>query len=232
MLSEDDFAELPAEPEPAFVKLIDTLNSYLTRAHEEEWSIRAHEYVQIVLAFADEHQISLQIERTYSSQNFGDWFVEFKNAVTYAQNRYRFRIRSGVPTGVPTVPLNAEYRNEIHAMLDKIRKVVANLQISDRKREAIYSKIGALAIEVDKDRTRTDTLMELVLEGSATLGEAAENLEPAVKLIEKLTNVFAKAKVESEPPALTGPNKGSGPKRITGPAVAEPPIDLDDEIPF
>ena len=238
MLFDDDLENLPNEPEPAFVKLVEILNQRLADANDQEWPLAAHEYVQVILAFADEHQITLPIDRTYprNKHPFFDWFAEFKDAVTYAQNRFRFRNKSGVPVGVAAVPLNDKYRTEIHKLLGRIRKVVARLQISERKREAIYTKIGALAIEVDKDRTRLDALMDLVLEGTATLGEAAENLEPAVKLIEKLNGIFAKAKVESEPPALPSPDGEGVAKRITGPAVAEseppPSGDLDDEIPF
>ena len=158
MLSDEEYASLPEVPELAFVELVKVLNLRLEGIRPSERNDVAHEYVQVILAFSDENELALGVDRSYprGTKEFNDWFVEFKNEVIYTQNRFRFRNRSGVPDGAATVSLNDEFRGQIHKLLNRIRKVVAQLKIGETKKDAILNRIGALAVEVDKDRTRLD----------------------------------------------------------------------------
>jgi hypothetical protein len=240
MISDNDLENLPAGNEAAFVRLVDLLNERLANGNPESWEFRAQQYAQVLLAFIDEHNLELGMTSTLdrhmpgeSTGGFSDWFNAFRNTINYFQARYRFRTRL-VSTDAITVQFNDERRHEIHNLLDKIKKVVANLTISDRKRDAIYSKIAALASEVDRSRTRIDALMAFILETSETAGEAAENLEPVIKLAERVRKLFARAQAEGQSGALPAPAEENSPKRITGPAVPQPrrSTQLDDDIPF
>ena len=77
-------------------------------------------------------------------------------------------------------------------------------------------------IRIERVWTRLDAFLALVLEGSAVAGKAAENLEPVVKLIQDLSGVFAKAKLESETRSLPKPESNGVTKRISGPSTPEP----------
>lgn len=243
MISDEELASLPQGNEAAFVQLVDILNRELVNGDEEGWRFRAQQYVQVLLAFIDEHDLQagmgFSVDRDMpgaDTNGFYDWFTTFRNTINYYQARYRFRQRVTVGDAI-TIRINADIRQEIHALLSKIRKVVANLQVSDRKRAAIYDKISKLAAEVDKDRTKIDLLMDFILEASGVAGEAAENLEPVVKLAERLRDLFAKAQTENRP-ALPGTGEGKQ-ARIPGPAVPQEATSshpgggaIDDDIPF
>jgi hypothetical protein len=150
--------------------------------------------------------------------------------VNYTKGRYLFRHKLGTRMlQASSVTLNAERRAEIHALIAKIRKVVVVLDVSEDKRDRIYSRIAALAKEVDQSKTFYGTLMGLILETSGTLGEAAERLDPLARLIRRLTSIVADQKTADEQLKLSAPPET---KRIEGPVHQQPQLDLDDDIPF
>ena len=244
MISDDEIASFPSSSPAAFVQLIDILNARLDNS-DDNWLVRAHQYVQIVLAFIDEHETELEIadfDRSMPGghgEYFDAWFRGFRNTINYYQARYRFRREAPVGPAL-TVVLDNDSRAEVHRLLGKIKKIVAQMEVGDAKRDAIYNKIAALAAEVDKSRTRIDALFSFILESSKTMGEAAENAEPMMKLLERLKDLFANAKSDSTslpPPArqLPPPKEGSNSEKLTGPAVPKresSPPKLDDDIPF
>jgi hypothetical protein len=73
------------------------------------------------------------------------------------------------------------------------------------KRDALYSRLAALAKEVDQSKTFFGTLMGLILETSGTLGEAAERLDPLARLIRRLTSVVADQKTADAQSQLPAP---------------------------
>jgi hypothetical protein len=233
MFFDEDLEKLPQNSQAAFVKLIDLLNRRLAEDDGDSWHSRAQQYVQVVLGFVDAKGLNIDLDRLYpnSEYNFSGWFERFRNSIIYYQARYRFSgISSGPASDVASVELTDSHRAEIHTLLNKIRKIIPHLHVSERKQTAIYNKIAALHAEVDKPRTGLDRLMAVILEVSDTAGEAADNLEPVVKLVERLRGAFVRAKSDSELPALPAPDGEPVMKRLTGPAT--PLQDRDDEIPF
>jgi hypothetical protein len=87
-------------------------------------------------------------------------------------------------------------------------------------------------MEVDRDRTRTEAAMALLLEVTSAIGKGAKNLDPALDRIERIVKVLAKAKDEHETKALMAPPER---KRIAPPttAPAQPQSEeMNDEVPF
>jgi hypothetical protein len=125
--------------------------------------------------------------------------------------------------------------------LERIKNIVDGVEVSQRKKEALYSKINALADEIDRDRTRFDAAMALVLEVASTGGEAAEKLEPVRKWIDSIARLLGRAKEEEdaaaqglpapeerkqiEPPRRSSAEKGKS-------ACSDDFDDLDEDIPF
>ena len=66
--------------------------------------------------------------------------------------------------------------------------------------------------------------MALILEASETAGQAAENLNPLPKLVQRITAIFADQHAEAQQRQLPPPAEQR--------QIAPPPGDLDDEIPF
>jgi len=175
MLTDDFLRSLPDDPEIAFIELVDELDKWL-REHNRPSGFDEppdysgeRKYADTLRAFADEFDLAVPF-RTYTRAQFpseADWWVSFSEDVNYAKGRYQFRHKLGARMlQGSSVTLNAERRAEIHALIAKIRKVVAVLDVSEAKRDAIYSRLAVLAKEVDRSKTFFGTLMGLIIETS------------------------------------------------------------------
>ena len=68
--------------------------------------------------------------------------------------------------------------------MNQIKEIVGEVELDDRKKEALYSKINALANEVDRERTHVQAFGALVVEMAGIVGEAADKMEPARKWLD------------------------------------------------
>jgi hypothetical protein len=144
-------------------------------------------------------------------------------------------IRRGRRIQGHSVKFDTVAKQKLRHHLEQMRALVDKLDMEHDKREALFSKIDALQLEVDRDRTRFEAFAELTIAASGLLDTA---LEPINRLINNIGRVFFDAKEEESkklpPPAPT--------KRIEGPKKELPDFpskrppklrgDLDDEIPF
>jgi hypothetical protein len=241
MLTDQEYEQLlnAEDSGAAFVQLIEMLNSKMRSVDDDDWHVQAHQYVNVVLGFLDSTDLDANLVACMDRHvrgDFSEWFVTFRNSVNYVQARLRFMPlnRGGVGYVPIAIAINQAYREEIHENLEKVRKAVAAMELEDRKRDTIFRKLRALQLEVDKSKTRIDAAMDLMLELTDTMGDAAENLKPVAGLMERFRKLWAAAQGESES-ALPGAH--SEQKRITGPMTrdaipAGKPRDLDDDIPF
>jgi hypothetical protein len=229
VLTDEQLARLPDDPEMAFVEVVAIMDQWLIEARARNEPYHESHYAQTIKAFADEFNLEVPF-RGYQERQFkewGDYWDRFLNDVRYAAARFQFRHRAATPTH-SALTLNADRRNEIHGLIVKIRKVVAVLDVSEDKRDAIYGKLAALAREVDQSRTRPQTLMALTLEVAGTLGAAAEKLKPVARLVNRITSIVADQKDDDERQALPKPEER---KQLSGPDESAKPK-TDDEIPF
>lgn len=237
-----DIDDLGLNPEEAFIVFEERLRVALAAAQNEDRRINSDSsgyytgsysperyYVSSVLAFLDEYDLELEVKDIayFGDSEFRTAFDEFFNKVNYVRTRFKLR-KARISTGQAgtLIAIKPHFKNEIHHLLDTIRKIV-NANIADEpKREHIYKKIAALQSEIDRDRTTVDAVFGRFLELSRVAGQFAENLEP---LVQKLERVMAALRDGSERVPLlpkrerTPLLESSHPKRHD---------DLDDEIPF
>ena len=85
-------------------------------------------------------------------------------------------------------------------------------------------------MEVDKSKTRFDAFLARWLDLTNAAAEGAENLEPAVKLLDRVMRILGRAKADHDAGKLPAPEET---KKLPGPKTEQSPgSDLDDEIPF
>ena len=113
------------------------------------------------------------------------------------------------------VILSDDYKQEIHHLLNRVRKVVHASDLEQPKKDAIQKKINELNDEVDQSTTKFGRYKAVWLEVTEAVGEGAKNLEPAVKILERVGSIFGKARAETDPAQLPSP---ATPKKLPGPA--------------
>ena len=234
-----DISQLPANPQDAFVEFERAVREkYEKLAFEDSQNLDQNgnyigsydierAYVTELLAFLDEYDLEVSIE-DISALNDSDFqlaFQNFRNRIQYTTARYRHhnnRISSG-GIGTP-MQITQCYKAEIASHLDKIRKIV-NLKVeAGQKKDKIFSKISSLQSEVDRDQTTVDAVFARVLGLSRLIGDAGENIKPAIDQFERVKRLIFDA---SEPvEKLPSPDR---PKLIPKDENSQ---ELPDDIPF
>ena len=115
----------------------------------------------------------------------------------------------------------------IRKKLDEIRSIIDESEISDRKRESLFSKLNAFQAEVDRDRTRLESFASMYVEIKGEAKELRKVFEPVEKVFEYVSSggkELWKALPEIKVTARLEPPQ----KKIED----KTDFDLDDEIPF
>lgn len=236
-VSREEMADLPADPEEAFVVLEEMARGrYRDECRslgEEDSSIpMKHRYMSTVLPAAQFYDIdalmfwSRPTEKELWSH---DYYDRFMDDVDYCVSELKLRIITRARQH--SVALDADAKTKLRQMLSHIRETVDKLDISVAKKEALFKRINALQDEIDRDRTRYQAFAALIIEACDDTGEAAKRLEPVVRLVERIGSALGIAKriedaqpkfpPRKEPKRIEPPNKKNGFNRS-----------IDDEIPF
>lgn len=208
MISIEQLNNLPDDPRDAFITFariireeieLDVENYQNSPSTEMEYEFN-HSFQLAILNFQEYCDTMIvpdfKIPMRSTNQSDVEFYYGIMNAVEKYEisNKYRrFRLTRGA--NLLEIRLEHDYREEIHKHIGKIRTIVAQVELTDRKRTSILNKLNSLAAEVDRPLTRTEALGALMidlLDGS----EQVEKLEPAVKLLERIASVFGKAKRE------------------------------------
>jgi hypothetical protein len=217
MLTDEELQSLPRDDDEALIAFEDILYAKLEADLSlgdvpKRSSARFH-YVEQLLAFTEVYNPTLNLNAMPVSRD--DRYVYCMRQVQRFKNRFRLKKFKKSPlSDVTEIELNDDYKIDIHNHLNSIRKIVSNVDLTERKRDAILIKIAELSKEVDKSKTKTESLLSIWLDVTTAASEGAENLDPLIKRLEKLANIFGKAKDEREQKALEAPEK---PKLLPSP---------------
>ena len=199
MISDEALKNLPSDPELAFVEFERIIRNSITDKNGEIEYGKARQYVNLLYAFIDEHKIDVGIDSTRAiSDNTG-----FYNHILELAERFATRVRirkhrDVSPNFTSVVRFNSDYREQVHEKISLIRKILLAADIREARREELFRKLNALASEVDKEHTTSEALTSIWLEATQAIGEGAENLEPVLKLLERIAKIFGKARSEED----------------------------------
>jgi hypothetical protein len=122
-------------------------------------------------------------------------------------------------------------------LVERIKNVIDTSSLATPKKERLFDKLNAFLAEVDRDRTTWEAFSDFIIGLAHLGGEAAQELEPARKLIDSISRLLGRAK-EFEDSAQLPPR--SKPRQLPAPKKGLPPPKtdyssrgaMDDEIPF
>lgn len=237
MSDENLYAELPGDPEKAFLILEqryrDECTQKINSAHaNEQINIFFVDYIAQVLGAIKELGLETKFDAEVPRIRDVDYntYLEFGKDVLYY--RTMLEIRHGRRNQTFSVQFDTATKRKIRHHLTQVRDIVEKLEINQNKKDELLIKIGALEQEVDRNRTRFETYAALVIESAGVLGDAVDELEPIRKWLDTIGRVIWGAKKEEDTKQLPPPAEH---KRIEAPGAPEPPPksdNLDDDIPF
>jgi hypothetical protein len=239
----DLYANLPADPEQAFLALekafrADVEDSIVQAGEQEDITPQFVAYMSRVLAAVAE----LGLETNFHPEIPLVQNVGFQNYVNFTQEvrHYctRLEIRNARRVQGHSVRFDSAARQKIHHFLTQVRELVEKLEIGDKRRDRLFTKISALELEVDRARTRLEAFGELVIEAASDIGEAAEKLSPVRKILDSIAKVIHGTKEENEvedQKRLPAPKEQKRIEHQTKPDAKSGggfSREMDDEIPF
>ena len=242
MITDEELAELPEDPELAFVEFEKIVRARLYEGEEkatrEEYnneSIRL-EYISKVVAAARIYGISaLEGSKVPTVQsNISSAYVQFISDVDHITTQ--IRILHAPRNRQNSVGLNANAKTKIYHYVEQIRTAIEKAELPEQKRDILYKKLNGFVLEVDKNRTNLQAGMAIYIAVCDGIGQGFEKLEPARKMIDLIAALLGRAKdiEDSLRPSLP---PSAERKQLEAPRMKLAPPeqqggDLDDDISF
>lgn len=240
MITDDELLTLPDDPEEAFVKLEACARRHLNHElsnllEQDDPDALYRQYMSTVLGAVSVFKIdalggwALPSGGDYGTDLVHQFIADVDHCTMQIRLLHARRVKQySVVLDIPT-------KKKLRHYIDQIRETIDKLEVSQGKKDRLYSKVEALALEIDRDRTRYQAIAALFIEAADDAGEAASRLEPVVQLVERIGAAIGIAKRAQEDQAKLPPPTER--KRIEPPKKAAPrqssfDKELDDEIPF
>jgi hypothetical protein len=243
MITDEELAQLPDDPELAFVeferimrtRLYEAVQKAVSQDQYEHRETCQLEYMNKVLAAAKEYGIEALSSWRVPSAN--DEILDKSRNFTADVDHItmQIRIRNAPRNRQNSVGLDGNTKTKIHHHIGQIRSAIETAELPDEKRDALYTKLNRFALEVDKARTPLEAGMAVYIAVCDGIGQGFKKLEPARHWIDSIAALLGRAKEveDSLRPALPPPAER---KRLEPPPrnrlLPPNPADVDDDIPF
>jgi hypothetical protein len=92
---------------------------------------------------------------------------------------------------INSIELNDDWKAKASSYVSHIRTAVAKAEVSEGLRERIFSKLNELQSEIDKNRTRVQSLTEVFLAITEAMSKGSKHLDAPMKLLERLSGALS-----------------------------------------
>ena len=104
------------------------------------------------------------------------------------------RVHDAIIGGENYIELNDDWKTRASAYVAHIRDVVSKAEVIEVIRERIFKRLNELQAELDRNRTRVDSITEVFLSITEAVSKGAKHLDGAVKLVERLAGALSGAR--------------------------------------
>ena len=243
MITDDELAELPEDPELAFVELERIVRSRLKEQEQNallegdrnKSSAFRLDYINQVVAAARAYGIEalanwdVQSVSQKINFDFRSFTLDVDSFTTQVRIRHAPRKRDG------SVALDDNARARIHHHIQQIRTAIEGAKLPEPKRDSLYKKLNGFALEVDRNRTSLQAGMAVYIGLCDAIGQGFKKLEPARKFFNSIAAVLGRAKEAEESSRPSIPRSEERKQLEAPPKKLSPPEssgDLDDDVPF
>ena len=248
MIDDELLESLPSDPEEAFAvferkmreKLVKKPEYFDNQNDEADFDAareeNAREYFTAVAAFLDIYgfQVAVDFDELFGSEDHHFWQlhkIATQKIQFFAMQCALKRNQKKKAGSTCIYVLDPGAKTKIHKYISKIRQIITDTDLTDWKREALSNKLNSFALEIDKDRTRLESLASLYILAK----KETQEFKPISDQIEKIWDAVSKGGEELwkalPKPKINGYiEKPQG--KIEDHSKLKETFDLDDEIPF
>lgn len=237
--AKDPYADLPEDPEQAFLQLEETFRAECDRRiansdQNDRTDVIYVDYIAQVLGAIS----ALELEAEFHNQVPAIQDVDFNTYLNFNKDVKNYctilKIRGARRAQGYSVQFDETAKRKIHHHLDQVRDIFAKLELDDeRQRENLFACLQALQSEVNKNRTHFDRFAALSIASASVTGEAVEKSK-LLELLDAVARIFWGAQ-SAAPKRLPPPSEAKklpAPKVIPKQKPSNKRGDMDDEIPF
>jgi hypothetical protein len=235
------YEDLPEDSEEAFLVLEAQFRQECeaaVKASGEDGDTRIYhtEYIAQVLGAISE----LGLETEFSSEVPKIENVDYSTYTNFSKDVKNYRTRLGIRFARRrqgySVQLDTKTKQILGHHIGQMREIFTKLEIEEKHREDLFKRLNDLQEEVDRNRTRYDSLAALSIETAGVIGQTVEKSR-LLEIMDAIARVLWGARKEQDQRRLPPPQR---PKQIEPPRIQEPAPkkvgkvrqDMDDEIPF
>jgi hypothetical protein len=213
MIPPDEYAAAVRgnDPELAFIRLESKYRDVLNKKLEDSDNSNVYEayvieYMNHTIAAARALGLDLLDQWTVPAHSarglsIHDYFKDFTTAVDHF--KVQVQIDHARSYNRFSVALDTAEKDKLRNYVAEIKKVIEQSSLAQPKKERLYDKINNFLAEVDRDRTPYEQFADLVINLAHLGGEAAQELEPARKLINSIARLLGRNKeFEDSAPTL------------------------------
>lgn len=231
MLTDEEIEALPEDPEEAFAAFAAKAWQHVEAARDQNNWDAERKYVFSMLSFEEVHGTNFLHgfqDPPADTRAFSDYFTNFHLTVEQVSLKIRLKRNLDSKSGLSNViRLDRASRSIIHEHISRIKEYLNSIDLPEKKRNSLFSKLNAFSSEVDRNLTKSEYAFSFMLDLAQTAGDMANKLKPVRDLFEPILRQLGKAKEENA--ALPSPKAN---KQLPGPPKQLPKPELDDEIPF
>jgi hypothetical protein len=98
--------------------------------------------------------------------------------------------------------LNSSEKSRIHINIEKIRKLIEESPLTDRKKNALFDRLNDLSDEVDRVGTRTDAFFAFLSDAAFVAGEMAKKAKPFTDEVKDMIKTVGRSRARQEGTSL------------------------------
>lgn len=236
LIDDDEFEAIPDDPGLAFVQLVEIARQRTEDKINEERKLfngnfdgyaRWNEFASCIDGLVDalDLKYSLDTDIPRDEDLFAIWLQKLLGELNRISTSIRLKAaRSKISDSDPSLRFGAvdldNYKEEIRKLTEKIRKIINQVRIPEDLREALFSRLNAFEKDLNRNRTRWESWLALFRLTTKNAGEGAAELEPAIRLLERVSGLMDKA---AEDQNSIGYQKRK---------LLKAPEAIEDDIPF
>lgn len=232
---ENEYIDLPDDPEAAFVILHKRKHKELEDNISDNNWFYERRYVDYMIAFDDVYSLGILTDlHTPPGDDgaFSDFFHRFRRTIEMAVQKILIEdARRAKLDSRQLLVLDTSARSAIHHLIARLREKLNEIALPEEKREALFNKLNSFAAEVDRNRTRPQAFYAFAVEAARAARQVNDEIKPLQETIDRVLDWLDKATSWKEAlPSWGDRRKIEAPqKKLPAPQPAD---DLNDDIPF
>lgn len=155
-------------------------------------------FILLSINFGENEEIvsSVDINSLRAGESAEDVLKRMEDRINYIEMELNTRklLSVALASSDDRVALDDSWKVKAGTYIAHIRTAVVNAEMNETLRERIFSKLNELQAEIDRNRTRVETISEVFLAITEAVGKGAKHLDGAVKLVERLAGALSGAK--------------------------------------